>query len=107
MPSKATSSLDSLGRQEVRLVRLEEQVKALSNDVAELKEELRAFRAALMRELRAGHKAKEARAKVWLQLLDPKTLIPLAIIVISGVAAGSGMVFSWGDFEIGHQKSEP
>jgi len=88
-------------------VRLEEQVKALAEDVTELKEELRSFRSALMRELRASHKAKEARAQVWLQALQPKTLIPLAIIVVSALAAGSGMVFSWGDFQIGQHKTEP
>jgi hypothetical protein len=105
MSQSPTSTLDASGRQEVRLVRLEEQVKALAGDVGELKEELRAFRRAILAELRAHAKAKEARMQLWLALLQPKTLIPLCIIVVSVLAAGSGMAFTWGDFEIG-SKSE-
>ena len=86
---------------EVRLVRLEEQVRALAADVVELKDEMRDFRNALIRELRAGHKARQARTDLWLAILQPKTLIPLSIIVVSLVAAASGLVFSWGDFQVG------
>ena len=102
-----TSALDPISRQEVRLVRLEEQVKALAEDVAELKEELRAFRHALMKEFRDSRKQRAARAEIWMQVLQPKTLIPLAIIVVSVIAAGSGIAFSWGDFQIGHKDEAP
>ena len=95
-----TEQMDPLARQEIRLVRLEEQVRALSADVVELKEELRQFRRALISELRAAHKAKQARTELWLALLQPKTLIPIAIIVLSLVAAGAGLAFSWGEFSI-------
>jgi len=109
MSHSPTSTLDASGRQEVRLVRLEEQVKALAGDVGELKEELRAFRRAILAELRAHAKAKEARMQLWLALLQPKTLIPLCIIVVSVLAAGSGMAFTWGEFQIGsnEQAAQP
>ena len=105
MVHSPTSTLDAASRQEVRLVRLEEQVKALAGDVGELKEELRAFRRAILSELRSQAKAKEARIQLWREVLQPKTLIPLCIIVVSVLAEGSGMAFTWGDFEIG-SKSE-
>jgi len=98
-----TNALDPISRQEVRLVRLEEQVKALSEDVAELKTELREFRSALISELRASHQAKQKRTELWLAVLQPKTLIPLAVIIVSVIAATSGLVFSWGDIQIGQE----
>jgi len=106
MSSSPTSTLDAVSRQEVRMVRLEEQVKALSADVSELKEELRAFRRALVSEIRAQTKARESRMQLWMAVLQPKTLIPLCIIVVSVLAAGSGMAFTWGEFEIGSKKEQ-
>jgi len=106
MVHSPTSTLDAASRQEVRLVRLEEQVKALAGDVGELKEELRAFRRAILSELRSQAKAKEARIQLWREVLQPKTLIPLCIIVVSVLAAGSGMAFTWGDFEIGSKPEQ-
>ena len=88
---------------EVRLVRLEEQVRALSEDVAELKEDLREFRSALISELRASHQAKQSRTELWMAALQPRTLVPLAVIVVSIVAAMSGLAFTWGDFTVGQE----
>ena len=90
---------------DVRLARLEGKVAALQDDVNELKAELRAFRQALIRELRQNSKDKAARQAVLLQAMQPKTLIPLAIIIVSGIAAASGLAFSWGDFTIGERAS--
>lgn len=83
------------------MARLEERVGAMASDITELKEELRAFRIALMRELKSQSRAREARLELCHAALQPKSLIPLAIIVVSLIAGASGMMFSWGDFEIG------
>ncbi len=103
MPETAQHSPEI--QREIRLVRLEEGQKSISQDIAEVKSELGALRSDLFDEIRADRKSRERCATLLASLLKPiatpQVAISFAVLLGLIIIGAMGLNAQWGDVVVG------